>query len=157
MVQYRAITKTATDAQLRELFEQNTNGIRDAVLKEMAQRIAKESPVDTGTYARSHRVGRRSGSFQSTETSHGKTRGVPKGPPRRAGERAMLEGIAALPPDAKNIVFRNLAEHAKYVERIGWKRADGSEKKAYQVYTKVRSEFNNIVNDALTQMGMKIR
>lgn len=153
MVQYRAITKTATDAQLRELFEQNTNGIRDAVLKEMAQRIAQASPVDTGTYARSHRVGRRSGSFQSTETSHGKTRGVPKGPPRRAGERAMLEGIAALPPDAKNIVFRNLAEHAKYVERIGW----GASKPPYQVYTKVRNEFNNIVNDALTQMGMKIR
>ena len=152
MVQYRAITKTATDAQLRELFDQNVNGIRDAVLKNMASKIADLSPVDTGTYARGHRVARRSGSFQPTETSHGKTRGVAPGPPRRGGYNAMMEGIAALPPDAKNIVFRNVAKHAKYVESIGW-----GVKPPYQVYAQTRREFNNIVNEAMTELGMKIR
>lgn len=152
MVQYRAISKkTLSSAQLQEIFESNVLNIRNEVLEEMAIRIANASPVDTGTYARGHRVGRRSGSFTSTESSHGKPRNVPEGPPRAEGLDAMRAGINMLPPDAKNIVFRNTAVHAKYVER--GRQGVG----ARRVYETTRSEFSNIINDALAKLGMKTR
>jgi len=158
MTQYKAISKLTSDAKLREIFESNVLGIRDEVLKSMAEEIAMRSAatVDTGTYARGHRVAQRSGSFQPTDSSHGKPRHVEAGPPKQDGLDAMMAGINNLPPDAKNVVFRNTAVHAKYVESIGWENADPP-KKPYRIYASVRNNFNNHVNDALAKLGLKIR
>ena len=156
MVQYRAISKRFSEKQLIDIFNENANGIKKEVLTEMASKIAALSidTVDTGTYASSHRVGQRSGSFKSTVSSHGKPRNIP-GKDRAAsiGLGQMLTDINALPEDANNIVFRNEAEHAKYVERIGWSWKGGPGPR--QIYSRVRNEFNSIVKDAMARLGMK--
>lgn len=154
MVQYKAVSKTVSEAKLREIFESNALGIRDEVLKSMAEEIAMRSAatVDTGTYARGHRVGQRSGSFTPTDSSHDKPRNVAAGTPVQEGLDAMMAGINNLPPDAKNVVFRNTAIHAKYVEREGWGATP-----PYRIYDSVRRNFNNHVNDALAKLRLKVR
>ena len=159
MVQYRAITKTFSDKQLIDIFNANANDIKKEVLTEMASQIATLSieTVDTGTYASSHRVGQRSGSFKSTVSSHGpgkKPRNIP-GKERAAsiGLGQMLADINGLPEDANNIVFRNEAEHAKYVESRGWTWKGG--RGPHQIYSRVRNEFNSIVEDTMARLGMK--
>lgn len=156
MVQYRAINKTFSDKQLIDIFNSNVNDIKKEVLSEMASQIATLSieTVDTGTYASSHRVGQRSGSFKGTVSSHGKPRNIPgKERASSIGLGNMLADINSLPEDANNIVFRNEAEHARYVESIGWQWKGGPG--PYHIYSRVRNEFNNIVKDTMARLGMK--
>lgn len=152
MVQYRAISKLKSEAELRQLFNDNVNGLQKEVLREMADRIATRSAatVDTGTYASSHRVGQRSGSFRGSASSHGKPPASNAGAEAQKGLTQMLADIEGLPDGAPNVVFRNEAEHARFVESIGW-----GMKPPYQIYASVRNEFNNIVRDTLAKLGMK--
>ena len=150
MVQFRAIDKRVASADLIRQFNENVNGLKDIVLKDMAADIAQRSPVDTGTYASSHRVGQRSGSFKASKSSHGKPESASPASDRDAGLSRMISDIDGLPDGAQNIVFRNEAEHALYVETRGW-----NGKGPYQVYTAVRNRFNVIVGDAKARLGMR--
>lgn len=146
MVQYKGIAKNQLNAnQIAELFDRNVEEFKREFLTSVAEVIAQTSPVDTGTYARSHEVALRSGSFQPTESSHGKPRRVPSGPPRAEGLGKMLSGIASVDAKSENIVFRNRAIHAKFVER------------EYNVYNAARREVSRLVNDAASKLGMKIK
>lgn len=152
MVQFRAIDKRVSAVELQRLFNENVNNLQKEVLRGMAQQIATRSAatVDTGTYASSHRVGQRSGSFQGTASSHRKPPAASAGAEAAKGLTNMLSDIDGLPDAAPNVVFRNEATHAKYVETIGW-----GNKPPYQIYASVRNEFNNIVRDAMAKLGMK--
>jgi hypothetical protein len=152
MVQFRAIDKRISEDEMVRLFEENVSNIRNVVLTKMAEQIAMRSAatVDTGTYASSHRVGQRSGSFAPTQTSHRKPRNQQSGPSVNKGLQQMLSDIEGLPKDAPNVVFRNEAIHAKYVETIGW-----GNRPPYKIYAATRREFNTIVRDALAELGMK--
>jgi hypothetical protein len=145
MVQFRAITKTLPVDKMMEMFEKNAREVKREVLTEMASIIAQTSPVDTGTYARNHTVTIRSGSFQPTvKIPPGAPRKVPKGPPRDQGLNKMLSEInTERVLDSDNVVFRNEATHAVYVERLD------------NVYAKARREYTNIVRDAIAKLGMK--
>lgn len=155
MVQFRAIDKRVSSAELQRLFNENVNNLKREVLVTMAERIANNSPVDTGTYARSHTVSIRSGSFQPTVTiPKGAPRKVPPGPPQKVGLARMLAEIDTdRILESNNVVFRNDATHATYVER-GGSTPQGVRIPARRVYASVRNEFNNIVRDAMAKLGM---
>lgn len=160
MVQYRAITKTLKAEELAALYNKNVDEVTYNALLSMAEVIAQTSPVDTGTYARNHEVGLRSGSFQADVVIDPKApRKVAKGPPREYGLARMIEDIQSFgllsepsgtvgglaDPGQKNYVFRNRTTHAKYVEQRD------------KVYAQSRREVNNVINEALAKAGMKIR
>ena len=145
MVQYKGIVKTLSADEMAALFEKNATEFRGEVLESIAEVIAQTSPVDTGTYARGHNVALRSGSYQPTETSHGKPRRQAAGPARQAGLDRMMAGIDAVDQSSDNVVFRNDSIHAKYVER------------EYRVYAKARREINTIVQESAARLGMKTK
>ena len=145
MTQYKAVSKTLNANQLADLFGQNAAEFRANITRSIAEVIAQTSPVDTGTYARSHRVRLRSGSAQPTETSHGKPRKVDPTGPRRIGKDKMIADISAIDNMKESVVFYNEAIHAKYVER------------EYQVYARARREINNLVKDTANSLGMKTK
>lgn len=145
MVQYRAFTKTLSVDEMAALFKRNADEFRGEVLNSMAEVIAQTSPVDTGTYAKGHEVKLRSGSYQPTETSHDKPRKQPAGPARDAGLTQMRSDIASVNRSSDNVVFRNNAIHATYVER------------EHRVYAKARREINTIVQETAARLGVKTR
>lgn len=145
MVQYRAFTKTLSVDEMAALFNRTKDEFREQVLISMAEVIAQTSPVDTGTYAKGHEVALRSGSHEPTETSHDKPRKQPAGPARDEGLNKMKAGIAAVNRSSDNVVFRNNAIHAVYVER------------EHRVYAKARREINTIVQETAARLGVKTR
>lgn len=145
MTQFRAISKTLPFKQMEEMFDKNARELKRGVMESIAEVIAQTSPVDTGTYARNHTVSIRSGSFQpSVRIPENAPRKVPPGPPQKVGLARM---IAEINTDrilnSDNVVFRNEATHAVYVERLD------------NVYRKARNEVNNAVKDTLARLGMK--
>jgi hypothetical protein len=145
VVQYKAVSKTLNANQLADLFEQNVAEFRANITRSIAEVIAQTSPVDTGTYAESHRVRLRSGSAQPTKTSHGKPRKVDPTGPRRTGKDNMLADISAIDNMKESVVFYNEAIHAVYVER------------EHQVYARARREINTLVNETAARLGMKTK
>ena len=135
MVQFRAISKTLPISKVQEMFDQSAREVKRNVMTDIAENIAQTSPVDTGTYARNHTVSIRSGSFQPTvQIPENAPKKVPAGPPRAEGLSRMIAEINTdriLSSD--NVVFRNEATHAVYVER------------AFNVYSRARNEINNMV------------
>lgn len=145
MVQYRAFTKTLSVDEMAALFNRTKDEFREQVLLSIAEVIAQTSPVDTGTYARGHQVALRSGSYEPTETSHNKPRKQPAGPARDAGLQQMMTDIKAVNRSSDNVVFRNNAIHATYVER------------EHRVYAKARREINTIVQETAARLEVKTR
>lgn len=141
MVQYRGITAGMRLSDVADELGRDIAQFKKDVLTSMAEVIAQTSPVDTGTYARSHRVALRSGSFQPSVTiPEGAPRHVDPGPPRAEGLSEMLSGIASVNIESNNIVFRNISTHARYVEAKD------------AVYAQARREINNMVQDALSRV-----
>lgn len=145
MVQYRAFTKTLSVDEMAALFNRTKDEFREQVLLSIAEVIAQTSPVDTGTYARGHEVALRSGSYEPTETSHGKPRKQDATDARKAGFDKMEAGIAAVKQSSDNVVFRNNAIHATYVER------------EHRVYARARREINTIVQETAARLEVKTR
>ena len=145
MVQFRAIDRRRAPQEIMRNFTQLTERVQKEVYRDMAQDIATRSSdhVDTGTYASNHVVGQRSGSFAPTETTDGKPQGVAAGPPTQAGLSAMLASIDALPDSAENVVFRNRAVHAKYVER------------RFRIYAQAQNAAPPIIRAVAHRLGLK--
>jgi hypothetical protein len=138
MVQYRGITRGMRLNDVADELSRDIVDLKRDVLTSTAEVIAQTSPVDTGTYARSHRVGLRSGSFKaSVSIPDGAPRNVSPGPPRSEGLSEMMAGIASVDLTSDNIVFRNISTHARYVEARD------------MVYAAARREIGSIIQDAL--------
>lgn len=142
MVQFRVIDRRRSEREILDQFTAFEDKIQKQVLREMAQSIADKSveTEDTGTYAESHQIALRSGSFTGTITSRGKPRGGTGGRASARGLRAMLADIENLPTGSKNLVFRNMARHAFAVERKGW-----PTKQPYRIYSRVQAEASSII------------
>ena len=145
MVQFRAIDRRRAPQEVMRNFTQLAARVQKEVYRDMAQDIATRSSdhVDTGTFASSHVVGQRSGSFAPTETTAGKPQGVAPGPPTQAGLSAMLSSIDGLPDSAENVVFRNRAVHAKYVER------------RFRIFAQAQSAAPAIILAVVQRFGLK--
>jgi len=152
MVQFRAIDRRRAPQEVMRNFTQLTEQVQKAVYLEMAQDIATRSrdTEDTGTYAESHRVGQRSGSFAATKSSYGKPTGGTGGAASQRGLQAMQADIEALPLNAPNVVFRNEALHADRVESKGW-----PGKGAYRIYAQAQSAAPAIIRAVVQRFGLK--
>jgi hypothetical protein len=156
MVQFRAIDRRLSADDMIRKFEQNAASVQEGVLKGLATKIAQLSPVDTGTYATSHRVAPRSGSCDPFKQMTG-PRKQEAGVKQIAGLQIMLTDIESIFADNKpkaNIAFRNEALHAKYVEH-GGRTPQGVATPARKVYTVARSEVKTILADTLAKLGFK--
>jgi hypothetical protein len=163
MVQFKAISKRAPGGRdAAQQFQEMTEEIKREALSAIAEQVAENTRslgkgpggaiVDTGTYARSHRVRLRSGSAAPSVSSYGKTRGVFPGPPIRAGLNQMLSDIEGLARADGNVVFFNEALHAAKVEREGWTLGDGTVLPAYRVYATTQSQAPAIINTVVQQV-----
>ena len=148
MVQFRAIDKRRTSAEIIAQFQSLDEDIQKGVLTEMANSIAEKSreTEDTGTYAESHEIAIRSGSFQPFLSSRGKPRGGTGGQSSAKGLKSMLGDINRLKSGSHNIVFRNMAVHASAVERKGW-----GTKPPYRIYSRVQREGSDIIKRVVQQ------
>ena len=142
MVQFRVIDRRRSEREILDQFQSFELKVQKGVLRAMATRIAEmsEETEDTGTYAESHQIALRSGSFSASITSRGKTRGGTGGKASQRGLRAMLGDIERLQSGSNNLVFRNLAFHAFAVERKGW-----PGKQPYRIYSRVQREASSII------------
>lgn len=157
MVQFRAIDRRRGPTAIMRQFLENSDQLQKEVYRDMAADIAERSRAteDTGTYAESHRVGQRSGSFQPTKSSTeppGKPRGGTGGQASQKGLSQMLSDISGLPPNANNVVFRNEAVHAVFVEERGW-----GGRGPYRVYAQTRNEAPRIISEAARRLGLAPR
>lgn len=138
---------------------QQVGALKYRTLVNMAESIAKASPVDSGNYARNHEVGLRSGSFKPdgirpNEHSRVSRDGVAQYPnAREEGLQGMLDdingfgllnkagGIRSLAdPQLSTFVFRNRMTYAKYVEQRD------------AVYAQTRNLVKIALDDALNQV-----
>jgi hypothetical protein len=65
-----------------------------------------------------------------------------------------IDGIMAAGKPLQNVVFRNEAEHARYVERGGIT-PQGVKTPAYRVYAATARESGRILQDVLAQLGFR--
>lgn len=149
MVQFRVIDRRRSEREILDQFTRFEDRVQKEVLREMARNIAAKSKEteDTGTYAESHQIARRSGSFAGFITSKGKPRGGTGGRASARGLQGMLADIERLPTGSKNLVFRNLARHAFAVERRGW-----ANKPPYRIYSRVQAESSSIITRVVEQI-----
>jgi len=152
MAQFRAIDRRRAPQEIMRNFTTLAARVQKEVYLDMAQDIATRSrdTEDTGTYAESHRVGQRSGSFTATQSSHGKPTGGTGGAASQRGLQAMQADIESLPPGAPNVVFRNAALHADRVESKGW-----TGKAPYRIYAQAQSAAPAIIRAVVARLGLK--
>lgn len=141
MVQYKAITRGLRADQVAAELAKDVQEFKRDVMISTAEVIAQTSPVDTGTYARNHRVMLRSGSFvPRVQIPENAPRKVPPGPPRSEGLARMMADIAALDLSKNTFVFRNEAVHSPFVEARN------------NVYSAARADVYNAVQTALNKL-----
>lgn len=152
MVQYKAITKGLDVEKIAQELEQSTETLKRGVLIGLAETIADNSvnTVDTGTYARSHRIRLRSGSFKPTVSSHNKPKEANKRKAADEGLAQMLADIESIDLSKDTFAIRNEAIHAYRVESQGWQGIEKN-KGPYRVYQRARNEVNNIISKAVAE------
>jgi hypothetical protein len=157
MVQMKVFTKGMNIEEQAQELRQQIGALKYRTLVSMAETIAQTSPVDSGTYARNHEVGLRSGSFTANVVRDPNAPRRSKGQPvdvqgaRDAGLQGMMDdinsfgllnaagGIRSLAdPDQSNFVFRNPVEYASAVEARD------------AVYSRTRREVGNAISDAVS-------
>lgn len=122
MVQVRVVRKGMDFNKIAEEIGMDVKELKKRTLTKMATDIARNSPVDSGYYARNHEVGLRSGSFQANairpNDAPRKSRGEPvnESAAREEGLRFMLDDIQQVDLASENFVFRNIMNYARYVE-----------------------------------------
>jgi hypothetical protein len=143
MVQYRAIDRRLSEAKMMEIFLQNKERATKDTLLGIAERVAFATPVDTGTYASKHEVvgGGRDRGFAS-EPGYIGPRGQSLPAYQALAYSNMTSQIEALPPDVKDVIFRNSAAHATFVERRD------------SVYARARREFVSIATAVKQRLGL---
>ena len=122
MVQFRVVRKGMDFNKLAEEIGMDVKELKKRTLTKMATDIARNSPIDSGNYARNHEVALRSGSFQAggirpdsdKRLSRDGQAQYPNA--REEGLKFMLEEIQKVDLASENFVFRNIMNYARYVE-----------------------------------------
>jgi len=129
--------------------EMRLDGVKEQFLLEMAKELTDISPVDTGDYVMSHKIGTTSIAGQFT----GNFRSIGEGGQdpalfRETAYNGLALSIEALPKDAKTIFIGNNAPHAQAVEEGGanWKR------QGYKVYAIVRNRADVYLANAIAKV-----
>jgi len=129
--------------------EMRLDGVKEQFLLEMAKELTDLSPVDTGDYVMSHKIGTTSIAGQFT----GAFRSIGEGGQdptlfRETAYNGLALSIEALPKDAKTIFIGNNAPHAQAVEEGGanWKR------QGYKVYAIVRNRADVYLANAIAKV-----
>lgn len=149
MIQFKLIDQRFTQAQLLNFFNENVEGLTKEVLRGMVDAVLQHSPVDTGTYVRSHEVtlDARKGGY-GTESSHMKPRHVPREPVIEEARSNMYSTIEGLTANTKEASIRNVSAHANFVEYGRAPFKSGKEYTFHAPYSKARAETNNIIAEA---------
>jgi len=129
--------------------EMKLDGVKEQFLLEMAKDLTDLSPVDTGDYVMSHKIGTTSIAGQFT----GNFRSIGEGGQnpnlfRETAYNGLALSIEALPKDAKTIFVGNTSPHANAVEEggVNWKRH------GYKVYAIVRNRADVYLADAVAKV-----
>lgn len=150
-VQYRAIDRRRAPRDILRDFDERADALKTRVLEKMADVIIAGSPVDTGVYIMSHSIGdggRARG--LATTSSAGRPRGQPHAQFAAPARAQLAADIAALPKGARNVMLRNTAAHAPFVEYVGW-----GGRGAYHVYANTRARAAEFIAAAAAELGFE--
>jgi hypothetical protein len=152
-VEVRFVRSRVTQ-QMQLLFEQRAKELKRRVAEKLADRIVDLSPVDTGTYVMAHIAATGDTGEAATRRSAGKKRGQNPTQFKNLARGNLKRSVSSAAVLAGNeIWFRNRAEHADRVEYTGW--SDKGGRGADHVYALAKAEFNEILRETLSEIGMR--
>jgi hypothetical protein len=161
MVQFRAIDRRRSPTEVTRSFETKAAAFKQRVYEKIASEVVDLSPVDTGTYIMAHSAAAgRDAAFVGDRTSHGKPRGRSKSQFANLARGNLLRSVAAIPPTATDVYFRNSAEHANKVETLGWFNSGSAlsgYKEPYHVYARARAKVGTFIAEAAAELGFEVR
>jgi len=171
-VQFKAISKIQTSADLLQRFERASTEVKQHVLRGLADAVIANSPVDTGNYMLSHDIaaGGRDGGFPANPTnSHGLPRRQSREAKAGAARAALFAVIDAIQPTDTQFMLRNSAVYAARVEYGGWgagslskavgvTRAEREQQAAsatqpYHVYARARAMAPTLIQSAIARFS----
>ena len=118
-----------------------TQRYKEEVLKELSGYAIGSSPVDTGTYITSHRVGLTP--ISTGVSSTGRPRFQDRTQKENEAFSQILKDIDSIPLTRRNIYLYNESEHAQDVE----------DRHGYAVYAKTRREADRIKEKVAQEVG----
>jgi hypothetical protein len=166
VVQFRAIDRRRSPAEIVKNFEMQAEALKRRVYEKIANAIVDASPVDTGTYIMAHSAaaGGRDEGFERDRSSKGKLRGRNPAQFKNIARGNLMRSVAAIPVGATDVYFRNRALHAPRVEYLGWTRplfGIAESPKApvppYHVYARARAQVGQFIREAAAETGMQTR
>jgi hypothetical protein len=122
MTQIKVSRKGVSFDEMAKKFEIDVEELKKETMYGIANQIAVNSPVDSGTYAVNHEVALRSGSFQANKTrpddrSRESRDGVAHIPnARQIGLQNMVDDINSVDISKNTFVFRNPMAYAAMIE-----------------------------------------
>jgi hypothetical protein len=122
MTQIKVSRKGVSFDEMAKQFGINVEQLKKETMYGIANKIAVNSPVDSGTYAVNHEVALRSGSFQANKTrpddrSRESRDGVAHIPnARQIGLQNMVDDINSVDISKNTFVFRNPMAYAAMIE-----------------------------------------
>ena len=135
MSNFRVTVSRGVDGKFRKL-EDLLKDFQEEYLRGFANSIVLDSPVDTGTYMKSHVI---STSPQSGNvSSHGEERNQPWGPIAQSTLNRLYSEIATIPEGTNNVYISNISEHADDVEY----------RHGYEVFSRARAKSGAIAAEA---------
>ena len=155
MVQMRVTRKGVSFDEMSKQFGIDIDQLKKETMYGIANEIAVNSPVDSGTYAVNHEVGLRSGSFEATKTrpddrSRESRDGVAHIPnARQIGLTNMVNDIDSLDLSKDTFVFRNPMAYAAMIEAG----LTGDKTGRPPVYASAKREASRIIQ----QVAQKIK
>lgn len=137
MVQFKVVDDRTSLANKLKKLEDLVEDFGEEYLRGMANSVVLDSPVDTGTYMESHRIGNAPAS--GITSSKGKPKDQPFGAIAQSELNRLYADIEALKDkDLSTVYFSNIAEHATEVEY----------QHGYEVYSRARSKSPQIAKEA---------
>ena len=146
MVQFKVVdNRKVTAAAIKEM-SRRLEGFQEEFLQGIASSIVLDSPVDTGTYMESHRIGTAPAS--GVTSSKGKPKNQPFGSIAQSELNRLYADIEAIKDaDLSTVYFSNIAEHATEVEY----------QHGYEVYSRARSKSSVIAKEAAAKAKARNR
>lgn len=136
MVTFKLIDNRRSFAKKLKTLEDRVTELKREFMRQIAQEVVNNSPVDTGTYMDSHNIGE----VGAPSSSIGKPQGQARDPyVERALER-LLAQIDSLDPSFKKAYINNSALHGPLVEY----QHEAGDGRPYAPYTRAREQSNNL-------------
>lgn len=143
MAQYRA-----QGISLTNMVRKNLDAVGKEFLIEMSNFLVDNSPVWSGSYVTSHKLGEKSVAGQFTKTIRGGPNTRVSNPEsyKESARASLLSTVSSLSTMPNTISFGNTAPHAAIVEY------GGGRTQAYAVYSQARREAGNMLARAVARV-----